>query len=160
NRPMRADVIRTARVPARLRNGPLLRQALERWLADGDLVRHGLPQGAIVVVRRLTARWAEVSAGDPALRYTALAGGLRDAGRPAKDDAAGEAVWFEDEAELLACLARDAVAATLGARWWWRLLLGGASPREMAIAHWIEAPRIVPRACRRLGAAPARAWIA
>ncbi|MCM8593864.1 hypothetical protein [Accumulibacter sp.] len=55
----------------------------------------------------------------------ALAGAIRPASEAARDDAV--AVLFADEAEMLACLARDALAGRLD-RWWWRSVLGRRHP--------------------------------
>jgi hypothetical protein len=157
---MRTDAIRVARVPARLAGAPRLRPVLERWLAGRDLTRHGFAPRAIVLVRRLSARWTDVGADDPVARYASLAAVLGQARRPARGESSAEVVWFEDEAELLACMARDAASGVLSARWWWRLVLGAAASRESAVARWLEAPRDVPRAVARLDATIARSWIA
>jgi hypothetical protein len=165
------QAIRTARVPARLAGEQRLRQSLERWLADADPARHGLPGDAIVLVRRLAMRWSAVQAGDSATRYAPLAALLASARRAASADGDAEAVWFADEAELLACLARDALAGLLDQRWWWRVALqqhrGGrwnSSSRQQqqeqqALTRWLQAPQQIPRALQRLGPARARAWL-
>jgi hypothetical protein len=157
---MRANAIRRARVPARLAGAPRLRPVLERWLAEHDLARHGFPPRAIVLVRRLAAPWADVAAGDGAARYRALGHVLAAARRPALGQSGAEAVWFEDEAELLACLGRDAAAGALDARWWWRLVLDGSAARAGAVARWVTMPRAAPRALRRLDPPVAQAWLA
>ncbi len=160
--------IRTARVPARLADGPRLRQGLERWLAEADPARHGLPGDAIVLVRRLAMRWSAVQAGDSATRYAPLAALLAGARRAASADDDADAVWFADEAELLACLARDTLAGLLQRRWWWRAVAqaprGGrwtpASPQPaQALSRWLQAPQLMPRALQRLGPPRAEAWL-
>lgn len=79
----------------------------------------------------------------------AIATAAAHAGRPAlgpvADDA--EAVWFGDEAELLACLARDALAGRLD-RWWWRQLLGRAHPDW--VSAWVDRPAMTAPALRLL----------
>ncbi|GJH13037.1 hypothetical protein CBA19CS11_29385 [Caballeronia novacaledonica] len=155
---MRADAIRLARVPARLSGSPGLRIALERWLGDYDPARHGLPPQAIVLVKSLRACWHDVVDGDRATRYAELAAVLRRASRPASGAVDGDAVWFADEAELLACIARDALSGALNERWWWRALARGDLRGQPAIARWILTPRHVPRAVQRLGTARAKAW--
>jgi hypothetical protein len=78
----------------------------------------------------------------------------RGAARPATSPVSlnVEAVWFEDYAEMLACLARDlAAGGTLG--WWWRAILGRA-PVRMPDAWLIasaEGRLHVPAAIERLG---------
>lgn len=160
--------IRTARVPARLAGEPRLRQGLERWLAEADPARHGLPAEAIVLVRRLAMGWSALQAGDSATRYAPLATLLAGARRAASADGDADAVWFADEAELLACLARDALAGLLDRRWWWKAiaqqLRGGpwaasSQPRQ-ALMRWLQAPQLMPRALQRLGPARAQAWLA
>ncbi len=156
------DTIRIARVPQRLAGAPRLRQGLERWLADCDPARHGLPGEAIVLVRRLATRWSAVLDPDHARRYAPLAALMAGARRAASADADADVVWFADEAELLACIARDALSGKLRERWWWRALQRGlpaglaGSP---ALARWLQAPQQMPRAVQRLGVARAVAWM-
>jgi len=161
--------IRTVRVPARLAGEQRLRQGLERWLAEADPARHGLPGDAIVLVRRLAMRWSALQAGDSATRYAPLAALLASARRATSADSDAEAVWFADEAELLACLARDGQAGLLDQRWWWRAVLQphrsgrwSASSRQehAALTRWLQAPQLIPRALQRLGPLRAQAWLA
>jgi hypothetical protein len=159
----------TARVPARLAGEPRLRPGLERWLAEADPAHHGLPAEAIVLVRRLAMGWSALQAGDSATRYAPLATLLAGARRAASAGGDADAVWFADEAELLACLARDALAGLLERRWWWKAfaqqLRGGpraaaASPSQLALQRWLQAPQLMPRALQNLGPARAQAWLA
>ncbi|MEL4178315.1 hypothetical protein [Roseateles sp. PN1] len=161
--------IRTVRVPARLAGEQRLRQGLERLLAEADPARHGLPGDAIVLVRRLAMRWSALQAGDSATRYAPLAALLASARRATSADSDAEAVWFADEAEMLACLARDGQAGLLDQRWWWRAVLQphrsgrwGASSRQehAALTRWLQAPQLMPRALQRLGPLRAQAWLA
>lgn len=158
------DVIRVARVPQRLAGTPRLRQGMEQWLAGCDPARHGMLGDAIVLVRRLSTRWDVVLARDPAQRYACFAALLTGAQRATTAGADAEVVWFADEAELLACIARDQLSGALGERWWWRVLRPelsspGAS-LSAALGHWLQAPRQMPRAVQRLGEARAPAWLA
>jgi len=68
--------------------------------------------------------------------------------------ASANAVRFDDEAQLLACLARDFLAGDAPARWWWRALFRHAASdaRAMTIAAWLERPRAVPAALASLAA--------
>lgn len=160
--------IRTARVPARLAGEPRLRQGLERWLAEADPARHGLPAEAIVLVRRLAVGWSAMQAEDSATRYAPLATLLAGARRAASADSDADAVWFADEAELLACLARDALAGMLERRWWWRAIAqqhrgepwAASSPAQQALLRWLRVPQLMPRALQRLGPVRAQAWLA
>ncbi len=154
--------IRTARVPQRLAGTPRLRQGLERWLGDCDPARHGLPPDAIVLVRRLATRWTAVIDPDMARRYAPLAALMAGARRAVTADADVDVVWFADEAELLACIARDALSFAWRERWWWRALRAGLPAGAVAtpaLARWLQAPRQMPRAVQRLGAARSVAWL-
>jgi len=147
--------LRRARVPA---GAP--RTGLQRWLAELDPQHHGLPPEAIVVVRRLSARLAalEGAGADP------FAIALRQAVRPAREHFVGAgvgAVWFADEAELLACLARDALGGVLGQPWWWPLLFGRAPAVPLVLARWVAEARAVPHALALLQAEGlGDAWLA
>ena len=72
--------------------------------------------------------------------------------RPALDGVGDDApaVLFADEAELLACLARDALrdGGVRLARWWWRDLLQGAWPNWRSAFD--QRPQAVPAARRLL----------
>lgn len=155
---MRSHAIRTARVPARLSRRHGVRPALEHWLAGADPARHGLPPRAIVLVRRMAAAWTALADPEPTARYAPLTAVMARAVRPARGELSGDAVWFADEAELLACLASDALAGDLALRWWWKLVLREPSPAG-AQARWLQAPRCVPAALARLPLAQARAWL-
>lgn len=155
---MRSHAIRTARVPARLSRRHGVRPALEQWLAGADPARHGLPMQAIVLVRRMAAAWTSLADPEPTARYAPLAALMARAVRPAHGELSGDAVWFADEAELLACLACDALAGDLALRWWWKLLLRDLSPAG-AQARWLQSPRYVPAALAVQPLAQARAWM-
>ena len=155
---LNTHAIRRARLPAHLGRRAGLRGTLERWLAALDIPRYGLPPNAIVLVRELRASWAQV-AGPPgpagSTRHDALGAVLSGALRPAREHgamAATSAVWFADEAELLACMARDALAGPLSAHWWWPTLLRGDADRAAAMQHWVASARSVPRAAQCLSA--------
>lgn len=102
-----------------------------------------LPADAILLIRRLALRWDAGHA--PTARAAALlrsvAGTVADAARPALGPvpAGAEVVLFESRAELLACLALDALAGHHA--WWWSLL--GLVPDHFADA-WLEEPAVAP----------------
>ena len=112
------------------------------------------------MVRRLSARLSVLkgAGADP------FAVALRQAVRPAREHFVGAgvgAVWFADEAELLACLARDALGGTLGQAWWWPLLFGRAPAAPLALARWVDQARAVPYALALLQAQGlGDAWLA
>ena len=76
---MKSHAIRTARVPARLSQRRVTRPTLERWLAEADPARHGLPAQAIVLVRRLQSPWTALVHPETGTRYGALASALTGA---------------------------------------------------------------------------------
>ena len=155
---MKSHAIRTARVPARLSQRHGVRPALEHWLAEADPSRHGLPARAIVLVRRLQAPWASVTSTEAGTRYGTLAAALSCAARPARGEWHGDTVWFADEAELLVCLARDALAGELLSRWWWKLVLRERVPAA-ARARWLRAVQVAPRALAAMEVRAARTWL-
>jgi hypothetical protein len=141
--------IRRARVPPALA-GPAGRALLQRWLADVEPQRYGLPAAAIVVVRRVQGSVASLSRPQGA---DALAHAMRGAVRPAREDCIGAdvgVVWFADEAELLACLARDALGGRLVQRWWWPLVLAAPPGLPAALRRWCTGARVVPQALAQL----------
>ena len=128
---------------------PALRAAVERAVAGAELEPPGMAPAAILIVRRLAdplpGRLSTRRAGtDPVWEHAcreSLENLLRRAARPAggaiPPDA--EAVVFADEAELLACLARDRADGTVGARWWWSRLPAGLRTGSLSAS-----PRVVP----------------
>ena len=142
---------------ARLRLGHLL--------AGADLRPRGLPPAAILCVRRISdprpgtlrLRAGELRAPPEWERafVASLDRALRDAARPAREavPAGAGAVLFADRAELLACLARDAVDGTASMRWWWRGELAARSDTPGAIADaWLQEPEQCPAALELLAA--------
>jgi hypothetical protein len=137
-----------------------------RLLAAAD-VSTGLHRGSLLLVRRLADPLPGTLASEPhALRPPAaweralresLLEIARSAARPALGfvPAGARAVYFADEAELLACLARDLADGTAGTSWWWAL----AEPRRpleprVTLEHaLVEHAAAVPAAFERLLAA-------
>ena len=106
-------------------------------------------------MRQLRVTWAQVAGPAGSLRHETLGAALRGAVRPALEHgplSIAPAVWFADESELLAWLARDAIAGLLSERWWWRALLHCDTDRAAAVRHWTASARAVPRAAERLEA--------
>jgi hypothetical protein len=100
-----------------------------RAVAACDLEPRGLPESAILIVRRLP---------DPAPRKLLTdrlhwerrararleelsEHAIRVAYQSTPD--AAQAVWFEDQAEMTACLVADLAAGQAHRRWWWRIPL-------------------------------------
>src|SRR5438552_10272186 len=88
--------------------------AIRELLADTDTVE---PSG-VLIIRRLTllAQRGRQAGLDQ------LAALRRAAARPGRGpiDPSAEAVFFDDEAELLACLTRDVIDGRTANCWWWR----------------------------------------
>lgn len=135
------------------------RLATEALLSDLDVTRAGLPPQSLLFVPRLhvaVPRGALSRVPDFELRQRVRAstsGRLRDiaerAVHPARGGVATDttAVVFADEAELLACLARDGLNDQLH-RWWWRTLLRSGWPDWTV--EFVRRPHAVPAALRIL----------
>jgi hypothetical protein len=138
------------------------RLRLEATLGGCDLRPPGLAPAALLFVRRLSAPPGIALPLDgggvrpPPEWETALVGALeqalRSAARPALGavPAAASAVLFADRAELLACLARDALDGTVWGRWWWRSVLAAAGARDPVQTAWLADPVHVPAALELL----------
>jgi hypothetical protein len=145
---------------------------IDQLLAGASVHPPGLPQSAVLCVRRLAdprpgalrldsgairppPDW-EAAVGD-ALEYE-----LRAAARPAHGavPSGANAVLFADRAELLACLAADWVHGELASRWWWIGFVSRTPWRDAVIAAWREEPRYVPAAVELLAVGDvARAFV-
>jgi len=123
-----------------------VRLRLQRLLSTADLEPPGMPSAAILLVRRvddpLPRRVATGSDDVFASRewqraaQAALARCYADAACPAAGPvpAGANAIRFNDQSELLACLARDFVLGDLPANWWWQTwrICCLPAPRRMA----------------------------
>src|SRR5271157_198144 len=81
---------------------------------------------------------------------SALAKVARSAARPSREavPSNANAVWFADQAELLACFSRDYLRGEAASFWWWRAMLRlfpGAGSRGLFNA-WLHDIRYVPAA--------------
>lgn len=151
------------------------RLSLERLLSTVDWSVVGLPSQALVFVRKLHVRAdfdpegalsaaTGQSAGPWPSRIAAL---LREQGRAARrpwSDARAvdaDAVWFEDEDELAACLVRDWLRGVVAQCWWWRSVLTTAG-----IDVWLRTQllsrgeRLAPTLQRLAAVSLAAAWVA
>jgi hypothetical protein len=149
---------------------PGLRGRLTRLLESADLYPAELPPAAVLIVRRLRdplpgrlAARPGALAVEPAWERAvrgALGELLRGAARPARQPvpAGAAAVVFDDEAEMLACLARDVALGRAAEHWWWRFggPAGGTVARSggWSVAAVLAAePRLVPAVLAILAAA-------
>jgi len=107
----------------------------------------------VLIVRRL---WLDGFRGDMA-RYR-LAEARRRAARPVVgpsglqwSEREGEAVWFADEAEALACLTADLIAGSAASRWYWRFRLPSGPFGGSRLAQvWLRDARWLPAALQLL----------
>ena len=150
---------------ARLRGHAALREPIIARLAAEALASEvasalpALPPQSVLMVRRLAlavpgldlTRLPESRVRQDTARaaHALLTDAYRRAARPACEMVSGQcaAVLFGDEAELLACLARDALSGRLDA-WWWRTLLGERYP-DWSTA-WRDRPAATTAALRLL----------
>jgi len=148
------DRIRTLRAVGRSDDHFALRLALERTLDRVSLRPPDLPASAIVCVRRM-----RIDHGSNAAQWTAAIGErmtalmrstVRPFGGPVPANA--EVVLFMDEAELLACLARDWQRGDGGA-WWWRACFGEGLNGSIVQRAFLASAIYVPGAIERLARA-------
>jgi hypothetical protein len=127
----------------------------EALVAALDLDPRGRADRSVLVLRRV--RW-QAGRQLPAMARAAVVELSRSAARPARSPAPGsaDAVLFADEAELLACLTRDALAGQL-TRWYWRQLAPTGLLRIGAVlaAAWTARARWLPAALAALPATEA-----
>jgi hypothetical protein len=157
--------VRRLRALSTSRDGLALRLRLERTLSHASLHPAWLPPSAILCVRRLRGETSSAphafanSRGASADWERAIAARLdtlaRRAARPARETVAAgaEAVIFEDQSELLACLAVDWCGGVEATRWWWQSLFGVREVAAALLPAWLAAPEHVPAALGRLSAA-------
>ena len=150
------DQIGTLRTRGSARDALGLRLAAERALAGLSLAPAALPDAAILCLRRVQAR-ADLqqalqgrAAREASVQAQANAA-WSSAARPARGpvSAASAAVWFADEAELLACLAKDLLHGS-AQTWWWAALLGPAVDAAALQRRWLAQAEAVPAALRQL----------
>jgi hypothetical protein len=157
--------VRRLRALSTSRDELALRLRLERTLSHASLHPSWLPPSAILCVRKLRgetaspqnafgngrgreADWERVVAA----RLETLA---RRAARPAREAVAAgaEAVIFDDQAELLACLASDWCGGVEATRWWWQSLFGVREVAAALLPAWLASPEHVPAALGHLSKA-------
>jgi hypothetical protein len=133
-------------------------QRIERMLRSASLHPSGLPESAMLVVRRLADPLPSRLRAGPfdllpdASWQRAVTASLEklaaSAARPAYGAVPAEtdAVLFYDRAEVLAALALDWMGGTLPVQWWWREFLRGRDAVTTLLQEWTESPQYVPGA--------------
>src|SRR3989442_1090009 len=146
-----ADRIRRLRIADRSTDALALRHSVERAFGGRTLQPSGVAPHVIVCVRHLrmltpigATAWADTL--DREMQRL-VAGAVR----PFRDAVPANAsvIVFADEAELLACLARDWRRGDGGA-WWWRALCDRAISEEVVVRAFVEAPAAMPAALEQL----------
>ncbi len=123
------------------------RWRLESTLAEVGPSAIGLTLRAVLMVRRLAPpAHLSLNGASTLARYgPSVLSSLREMARSVRrpwlhaDAGAAEVVLFADEAELVACLTSDWLHGAISERWWWRSILGDASPEQ-----WLR-ERAIPR---------------
>jgi hypothetical protein len=143
-----------------------VRQRFEQALAAVDWTHAGLPPQALLLVRKMVVNRSASRAVDDRAMGVQVAQALREysraARRPWLDPAAAtaHAVWFSDEHELAACLVRDWLHGDLSSRWWWRTVLGTATPADWLREHVLRrGERVVAVLARLAEQGSAVAWL-
>ncbi len=118
----------------------------ESLLRSADLLPPGLPERAILVVRRLELPALDGTAAQRTI--TALSDLRRAAARPASGPVgtSASAVLFGDEVELLTCLTADLAHGVAGQRWYWREIMPAvpAGGGDALAAVWAAQARWLP----------------
>src|SRR5438094_5683824 len=137
-----------------------VRRQAHRLLSIADLEPSSMPKSAVLVVRHiddpapreLMKRQDAILPAASWLRAarSALADCFDGAARPIDGPVppSANAVRFDDESQLLACLARDYLAGDAPVRWWWRALFQDTSHDALAtlVSAWLQRPRAIPAA--------------
>lgn len=133
------------RVHSRARDPLATRVRVAAMLSSATLAPPGLAPSAILIVRQLRdplpgkmaaagSSWWLSPQWQGAVQAQ-VAGLMRQALRPlhGAPEGTAQAVLFDDEAELAACLVRDWLQGQVPERWWWTSVLAGLAP-----AQWLE----------------------
>ena len=127
--------------------------AAARELGRVSLRPESMPARAVLVLRHLDDPLPGVlgTAASPTWERaarSALDARLREAARPSAGPvpAGAIAVLFEDRSQLLAALAADWMAGSLGNHWWWREFVRSRVASDAVIQAWMRDARATPAA--------------
>jgi hypothetical protein len=160
---VRTNEIGRLRVQGGYNEAVALRLRLSQLLGSANLTPPGMAPTAVLIVRQLS----DPLPGKLAVRHAAtgnraweeaarrrLATLYRQAVRPAQGVVPDRAtaVYFSDEAEMLACLALALSRGSIGEAWWWRFILQRLPDRRAAtLPHLLASqPRLLPAVCHHL----------
>lgn len=150
--------VRRVRIKGRQPDPLAARLRLDNILQACELQPAWLPSSAVVCVRSLRdprPRTLKLrgrnTAQSPAWQQAVSAAvqeKIRRAARPVNSEISAEdpAVIFNDQSELLACLAMDWQQGRLGSHWWWQSLFKGQDVASIVPGAWLNAPQYVPAA--------------
>jgi hypothetical protein len=154
---VRANEIGRLRVQGDHNEAVALRLRLSQLLGSANLSPPGIAPAAVLIVRQLSdplpgkLAVRQATTGNRAWEEAArdrLAALYRQAVRPVQGvvPGRGAAVYFSDEAELLACLVLGLSRGQLGDDWWWQLILRRLPGRQAAsLSHLLASqPRLLP----------------
>ena len=139
-----------------------LRIRLSSMLSTINLHPPGLPRSAIVCIRKFhdplpgSLRLQNSSTRPPSAWEQAVQASLKQlverAVYAARDAVPlnADVVIFTDQAEMLACLARDWCAGNITGRWWWQGLFRGKDIGQLLVPTWLNTPEYIPAALQRL----------
>jgi hypothetical protein len=151
-------MIRRVRITSRLADPTAAQRRIALLLGSADMRQSRLPPSAILCVRKMRDPLPQTKWLDPArsnlpreweeaacMQLNRLAAGAALPGRgPVAPSAA--AVVFLDQADLLACIARDWLEGTAHDKWWWLLLLSSVDPAAAVIPEWERSAEYIPAA--------------
>lgn len=154
---VRANEIGRLRVQGDHNEAVALRLRLSQLLGSANLSPPGIAPAAVLIVRQLSdplpgkLAVRHATTGNRAWEEAArdrLAALYRQAVRPVQGvvPGRGAAVYFSDEAELLACLVLGLSRGQLGDDWWWQLILRRLPGRQAtSLSHLLASqPRLLP----------------
>ena len=135
----------------------------ERLFTAANFHPSGISQRAVVCIKKIIAppvdnKFHKFGGGNSALEWEIgirreVEKSFRRAFRPIRETvpAQAESVIFEDEAEMLACLAQDWLRGVLIERWWWRALFPNLfRTPEPPVKIWLASAEFTPFALQIL----------
>jgi hypothetical protein len=133
------------------------RLSFEKMFSENDFLPKGLPAKAIICIKHLrdpkpqTLQLQGFNLGNSSRIWQHSVSAeierlYRRAVRPIRETVPTntECIVFADDAELLACLAKDWIRGNLNECWWWKSLFPGFSLPENLFGIWLEKAESVP----------------
>ncbi len=133
------------------------RLSFEKMFSENDFLPKGLPAKAIICIKHLrdpkpqTLQLQGFNLGNSSHIWRNSVSAeierlYRRAVRPIRETVSNntECIVFADDAELLACLAKDWIRGNLLGCWWWKSLFPNLSLPENLVGIWLEKAESVP----------------